>query len=1277
MKNILSRLIKFLAYSAATVMILLAIAVGLFRLFLPRVPEYQEQIKSRVSAAVGMQVEFSGMDARWGLSGPELEFYNAEVFRADSGTRIVMAEEVRAGVGLMRLLFEQAVVVDRLVIRNTSIDVQQIENGRYRIQGVDVDELLQLADSGSGALTDIEIVAEDVELRFTQSERRTPYLFEIPLLRVSIDKNRVAADADVRLPGELGKQLRLSATQVLAAGSVERAWDVRLDVENLNLSGLSGLLRSERQFLSGTGDLELAMALTDGGVRNATAELDFTDISLASDDLFGIRGRVEVNVSEHGWLVAANELVVSLQDHVWPEATLRAEASVDGDGQIVALDTQASYLNLDDFSLVKPWLTAVQETTWNDFRPTGVVRNLLATVSDFGAPSPKFNVSAELDSVGITATMKRPGIRGFSGKLRANQSGGSVEIRSNDLQIQVPEYLPEFVAIDSAKGTIIWRSSSDYTTVLSDSIEISSEVFTSHSNVQIILYKDGSSPVIDLASDWSISDLARAKHYIPKKGLNSKLYDWFQMALVGGSIARGSASLNGPLEKFPFDGGEGRLLIEASVRDMTFKYHPKWPATEHSDMEVILDNARLYTTQNRFVSAGISVLDANIDIPDLRDPVLHMESFSESSLATIRAFSMRSPIAKVFGGKLDRVAVSGDASFTLSLTVPLKKARLQEYEFVARVRSDNGALAIDGFDPPISDLVGEVSIGRTEIESEGLQARFLGEQVSISLSRSEDPNVSVVATVLGKATAQGIVNDLGAPIGGLINGAAQYQARILFPSNSKDMNQPLSVEVESDLVGLGVDLPDPVSKLANTALQLRGSIRFMPGGQVIQSSGFAQDRVAWQLAFHRPEESWDFDRGVVSLGSKNTGLAETRGLHIRGIADVVRLQDWLSLSRSGEKKIGAAGRIRSINLDIGDLYLIGQHLKDHHVRVDRSARDWLVQIDGDDIVGAAFVPYDFGGARAMVLDMDKLHLPGDELDKGVATNLDPRNFPPIRLTAVDFALGDRHLGAVEVSLEKTANGLQAVSISSTAKTFEISGSGRWLADTQDPLGSHSFVTATLTSTDVEQTMSKLNYQPGIVSNDMSMSFDLDWSGGPRADFYDVLNGQMQVRFGHGQLEEVEPGAGRMFGLMSIVALPRRLSLDFRDVFSKGFGFDKIAGSFKINNGKTYTCDLSLEGPAADIGIVGEADLNSRTYDQTAIVSANVGNTLPIVGAVVAGPQVAAALLIFSQIFKKPLQEVGQVYYAISGSWDDPTVESSDSAGFVDSGDLANCLATGS
>lgn len=1261
---------------AAAIVILLAIAVGLFRLFLPRLPEYQDDIKGWASAAIGMQVEFSGMDARWGLSGPELEFYEAELIRVDDGVRVIAAEEVRVGIGLMRLLVDRTLIVDRLVIRETSIDIRQLVDNTYRVQGVPAAELFANYSGKADQSAAIEIVGEDIELRFMQPGDERPHFFEIPGISVSVDDKRVAADAEVRLPDDLGRQLSLSATQVRAMPVEDRSWDISIDADNVLLPGWTDMMPGGKRFESGTGDLELSVAISDRGISNATAEIDFENVAVAGEEGFDIAGRVEIDVSATGWLVAANEFALRFADHEWPESTLRVEASVDDEGSVVLLDTRASYFLLDDLAIMTPWLDNDQRKTLSSYSPSGVVRDLVATVSDFDGDAPRFNVSAELDAVGVSSAAGRPGIRGFSGTVRANQAGGSFEIDSVNIQIKAPEYVPEVIDIDSAVGIVIWRNSSNQTTILSDSIVIESEFFDSQNNIQLVLNKDGSSPEIDLASSWSISDVARAKHFIPTVGVNKKLHDWFQMALVSGSIPRGTTSLNGPLDKFPFDGGEGRLLIEASVRNMAFKYHEAWPASTNADLEVVVDNARLYSVKNRSNNVGNSVVDAKIDIADLREPVLTIESFSTGSLQSIREFSMQSPINDIFGGHLDRVSVSGDASFTLNLSVPLKKERLQEFEFQTKIRSNNGSLAIEGFNPPVTDLIGEVTLEREHISSEGLGGRFLGQEVSIALSRSEDTAFSVVATTDGTITAEGLVDGLGVPLAGLVSGAAPYQTRILFPNRAAETTAPLTIRIESDLNGLAFDLPEPANKAVEGVLPLAAEIRFLPDGDVIESSGSADGRMTWQLAFNKPEGNWDLDRGVVMLGGEVVEAADTRGLHIRGITPVVRFQDWLDLSRSGEKNVGAADRIRSIDVVIDDLFLIGQHLQGHRVKVDRSALDWLVQFDGEDIVGSAFVPYNFSGDRAMVLEMEKLRLPGDDETPESDSNLDPRKLPPIQLKVGEFAFGDRYLGAVEANLDKTENGLSAADISSKDATYEISGSASWEVDETDPLGSRSSISAVLTSSNVKETMARLNYQPGIVSKELRIVFDLSWSGGPRADFLDVLDGDVDVRVGNGQLEEVKPGAGRVFGLMSITALPRRLSFDFKDVFNKGFGFDKIAGQFKIEDGVTMTCDLSLEGPAADIGIVGEADLANRTYNQTAVVSANFGNTLPIVGALVASPQVAAGLLIFSQIFKKPLQEVGQVYYGIGGSWEEPALETVKVDAFVASGELAGCLADG-
>ena len=104
MKKLLQKLIKYLAYLGAALVIVLAVAVGIFRLMLPRLPEYQEEIKAWASTAIGMQVNFSAMSARWRLSGPELNFFDAELANPGATESILAADEVVSSCHLWRQL---------------------------------------------------------------------------------------------------------------------------------------------------------------------------------------------------------------------------------------------------------------------------------------------------------------------------------------------------------------------------------------------------------------------------------------------------------------------------------------------------------------------------------------------------------------------------------------------------------------------------------------------------------------------------------------------------------------------------------------------------------------------------------------------------------------------------------------------------------------------------------------------------------------------------------------------------------------------------------------------------------------------------------------------------------------------------------------------------------------------------------------------------------------------------------------------------------------------
>ncbi|MCK7580865.1 MAG: hypothetical protein MZV65_38135 [Chromatiales bacterium] len=133
----------------------------------------------------------------------------------------------------------------------------------------------------------------------------------------------------------------------------------------------------------------------------------------------------------------------------------------------------------------------------------------------------------------------------------------------------------------------------------------------------------------------------------------------------------------------------------------------------------------------------------------------------------------------------------------------------------------------------------------------------------------------------------------------------------------------------------------------------------------------------------------------------------------------------------------------------------------------------------------------------------------------------------------------------------------------------------------------------------------------------------------------------------GQLRGVEPGAGRMLGLLSVTDLPRRLALDFRDVTEEGLAFDTVRGDFEMRAGNAYTQNLLLKGAAVDVGVVGRTGLATQDYDQTMVVSGNPSGPITVAGALAGGPVGAAGALLISQLFKGQLQGLARVYYRVT------------------------------
>jgi uncharacterized protein YhdP len=289
----------------------------------------------------------------------------------------------------------------------------------------------------------------------------------------------------------------------------------------------------------------------------------------------------------------------------------------------------------------------------------------------------------------------------------------------------------------------------------------------------------------------------------------------------------------------------------------------------------------------------------------------------------------------------------------------------------------------------------------------------------------------------------------------------------------------------------------------------------------------------------------------------------------------------------------------------------------------------------------------------MVLDLDRLHF-GDRLRAdGDGPDPDPRELPAIRVDLRDFVFDGRRFGHVQADLARGTAGMTLNQFTMRHASFTAKGSGSWLVRER---GAECRLDFEVETGNVLAFMEGMQLGLLIDGRHGRIAASLSWPGAPEVSALDRLSGRLEIGAEDGRLTSVEPGAGRVFGLMSLAHLPRRLALDFGDLTGEGLAFDTLRGTFQLTDGNAYTDNLTLRGSAAEIGIAGHTSLRDRSYNQTAVVTGQLGASLGVAGALAGGPAVGAALLLFSQIFKEPLKGATRGYYRITGSWDDPQVK---------------------
>lgn len=1295
--------LKRIAGALAVLVLLVGMLLGAFRLAMTYVPEYRVQLQSWLSERTGLVVEFRSLHARLRLYGPELVFDDAVVRTPDRTRILATARRGSVGFDVWAAIRTGRLSAGRFRLVAPEIGLMRTHDGRIQLIGQGALESENIKPFAIEQLPTGRFQVEDAVVSFRDEiTRRGPW----SVSGVSFDLRRGSSEmrltGHASLPRALGESLSFSAS---AIGDLEQpeqlVFNFNLEGAELDLAGLADVLPDTWPAPeTGHGSLQLAGEMRGKRLVRVAAKIDLSqvaaalpswltplpealpmqqpgDVSTAGADLeaevassaepgapqllsfdrvaLELQGRVE---ADDTWKLSISNLDVSKRDSPWRADAI--ELAWLRDAERLELSGKADKVvlqNLWPFLAYAPESSALARV--RALSATGVLHDASFVLARGPSRPMSYSVRARLDKIGFAPVGGVPGLRGLSGVLETDDASGRVHLDSRDLQFELPRFFRAPLDLRTFEGELAWNRQDDGWQLTSDALKLDSDDGRAQARIAVFIPKDGTSPLLELTATAQSLDARSTHKYLPAGRLGPAALAWLDRAFVAGRVSTAELIYRGRTREFPFRNDQGEFVVRGHVEGMTFDYQSGWTPATDLDGEVEFRNEGMAVRSVKARVGDLQIAGASASIGDFKRGDLAIKATASGDLQEGLRFLVASPLGPKLGEYFARLQGQGTATSTVDLRFPLKQLTRREVDVQTRVA--NATLSMQDVAAPVTRLNGILRVRRDFVESADLHGQWLGGPLHVLVQpvplRDAVGSVELVAT--GRANAAQLATVLDLPQTVRISGATQWRASAKIAAGSASTKESASlrnVQVDADLDGFGIDLPEPLGKRPQDSLPLRLDLTF-DGPQTLARAALGDVRGLFRFA--QPSDSeWSFDRGTVRADAKTPSLPDQRGLRIEGDVRRFVLDDWLALQGTGAggKKLSEVLRAASVRVEA--LEVFGYRWNDVRGILQATEAGWRVDVEGPDASGQLVIPEDFSGNRRLTAQFDHLVLTRLDEPRAATSKADPRRLPNARIRIDALQMQSQAIGSIDVQLSRVPQGVQMDSLTIDSPSMRGTMRGRWLETSN---GQQSTLSAQVTSNDVGATLRAWNYTPFMEAKHGEISADLTWPGAPDAKFLGRSSGTLTMRVENGQLLSVQPGAGRMLGLFSVAALPRRLALDFSDLTEKGLSFDSVHGDFELRDGNAYTSNLLLRGPAAEIGVAGRTGLATRDYDQTAVVTGNLGVSLPVAGALAAGPAVGAALLLFSQVFKEPLKGIARGYYRITGPWDEPTVERVDAA----------------
>lgn len=1285
--------IAVIASAAMAVLVALAI-ISLRYWILPDIAQYRDRIAASVSGAIGNQLTIGKIDADWQGLQPRLRLADVRILD-EQGQPALALHHIDGSLSWMSLLAAE-VRLARLEIDRPELLIRRDPQGRLFVGGVALSREGSDGSLANWLLRQSRIVVRDALIVWVDEQRTAaPLVLQQVNLHVDSFFNRHRFALRALPPKELASPLDVRGE---FRGTGHGKWDewqgqTFAQIDFTDVTVWRHWLNLPESISSGRGAVRAWADIESGKVAGITADLALQNVKVRLGEsvpemlMTSLRGRAAWKDKEGSMEISTRRLAMRLQDGIgFPptDSYFRTMRAING--EVSSVELRASLLQLETLAALSEYvpLEEDQRTRLKAYSPRGRVADLdVQWRGAFDKPE-NFRIKGRLENISLRKVGTMPGFHGLSLEVDGTDESGRLSIDSRGLVVDAAGVMREPLSFSVLVGQAGWRKERNEIKVTLDNAvvvndDLAGNVYGSYQT------KAGTRGVLDLTASLTRGDVRSAARYTPLIALHEKGNDWLNGALKAGHTEDFRVRIKGNLSRFPLYDDDRDVLFEIGghAKDVTLEFSKTWPRIENIAGEFWIRGNRLEVRSSSATMLGASLRNVTVALPNMRSPDLPLEINGEAVAAssTFLHFIQQSPVRGYIRGLTDGLTATGNGQLRLFSRIPLREgdaaqAGMQDASagqagHPHKTVQVSGTFLVQDNDidlgqgiPLLRKTRGAISFTESGMNAKGLSAEILGGPASIDIQTGEGGEVH--AKVQGHNDLDALRKINRHPLLSYLRGGAAWDADIVVVKRSA------RVHVTSDLKGIVSTLPQPFAKAADEAMPLRFEKKDVDERQDLVTARLGN---LLNARVERREERGEMvvDRGTVNFGDSaeaaatedilqrlsypSRGARSRKGIWLVGSLPEFSIEGWEDLMGDGTERSGAVP-IAGANLHIGELTGYGQIVESLQIDAVERGGGMTARLTSGTLNGeVTWLPYGYEGGGKLSAYLRNLYWVKEQAPRRATpatdvTVLRPDSLPAIDISIEDLRVKDQQFGRLDLVGHPDGDDWRMRRLNVSNPDGSLSGDGFWRSG---PRNEQTQLNLQLKLNDVGKTLARYGYPNTVKGGSGRLAANLTWDGGPAEFEYSSLTGTLRLDTGKGRFLKMEPGAGKLLSILSLQALPSRITLDFTDVFSGGFQFDAIKGNASIDDGVINSQDLQIIGSAAKVTMKGGVDLNSGAQDLNVKVYPTLGDSVSLIGAFAAGPAVGVGTLIVSKVLGDPLDKLVSFEYNVTGSWSEPNV----------------------